>query len=133
MTELIFFDGSSQKQLICVVRVRRGIVEATVRPIRNVLTDLRLNIDIPPTKSQRAEYLAVLEALNSINSYEHHTITGDCENVILQLVGINRVSDPILKKFHHKAHQLINTRGLDVSFEHIARKENLAGIELDGR
>lgn len=87
---------------------------------------------ISRTTSQRAEYAALIYALSTIEGYEEYEIIGDCENVILQMKGINRVKGD-MRYFYSAAQQLINTRGLNVSFKHVPRELNLAGQELDRR
>jgi len=125
---MIYFDGSSPKQIVCV-STSFGVY---VKTLNEALQLLDLDVEIPRTKSQRAEYVALIYALSKIEDYAHHEIAGDCENVILQIQGINKVKDPTLRILYAKAQKLINTRGLDVSFRHILREDNPAGKRIEG-
>lgn len=120
MAKKIYFDGSSRKNLFVVTDHRGRILSEG-------------SVDVPATKSQRAEYKSLIAALRVIDTYKSVVLVGDCQNVILQMQGINRVRDSHLRKLYLEAQELINTRGLNVSFEHVLRDDNLAGLVLDGR
>jgi ribonuclease HI len=125
----LYFDGSAPKYLICVSNGTNHVV----LPLGVVLNTFNLSPTlIKPTSSQRAEYVALIYALSTIEDYEQYEVIGDCENVILQMNKINKVKGE-MKYFHNTAQQLINTRGLNVIFKYVPRDENPAGRELDRR
>jgi len=123
----IYFDGSPKGYCCCVIG-------STVRLKKN--SDLLDEIEFPrdfitSTKSQRAEYLGLIWALMQIYSYQNTVLIGDCENVILQMIGINKTRDYYLQRLQRYAKEFIETNALNVDFEYINRDDNLAGVELE--
>ena len=81
--------------------------------------------------SQRAEYGSLLYALTFVKNYDEHILIGDNENVVFQMNGINKVKSLEMRKLYSTTQKYINTRGLDILFDHVLRDSNIAGIKLD--
>jgi len=134
LEKVIYFDGSP-KGWTCVDREdpnHPGSRDQHYTTNKLLLAGLDLPEDfVTPTSNQRAEYLGLIRALQLITTYEPHLVIGDCENVILQMQGINRVRDKALKTLYDKAIEIIKVRGLNVEFGHVPRDDNLAGVFLE--
>lgn len=133
MTIVIYFDASPKgRGFICTVKVNGTPKGPFFRDISQVLTEVNLPVGmITKSTNQRAEYVALMAALLSIDNYDKHILIGDCENVILQMINVNQVKSGPMLTLNRKAHEVINTRGLDIDCRHVQRDNNQAGILLD--
>jgi len=123
----VFFDGSP-KGYSCIKM--NGV--PTVESNENILRSVGLPISIMGrTKSQRAEYIALIYLLLNVSDYDFHEVTGDCDNVILQMQGANRVKDKTLKILYDKCQEIILKNGLTLEYSHVKRDYNPAGIWLE--
>ena len=79
-----------------------------------------------------AEYFAVLHALARARrlGLKSLTLYSDSQLVIRQLNGKYRIKEPRLQALAQKVRE--TTKGMQITFIHISREENLAGIVLEG-
>ena len=123
----LYSDGSP-KGWLCVKKDDEYIVSEN----KKLLESIGLSTDfVPRTKSQRAEYLGIIHALQLVDTYDTVMIVSDCENVILQMLAINRCKDRSLQVLNNIAHKIIKDRGLTIGFELVEREENPAGVYLE--
>ena len=123
-----YYSDGSPKGWLCVKKDN----EYTILENKKLLEKIGLSADfVPRTKSQRAEYLGIIHALQLVDTYDTVMIVSDCENVILQMLGINRCKDRSLQVLNNIAHKIIKDRGLTIGFEPVEREENPAGVYLE--
>ena len=131
MTAVIYFDATP-KGVVCTVKVNGTPKGPFFRVIIEVLKEVMLPLGlVTKSTNQRAEYVGLIAALLLVDNYNKHILIGDCENVILQMTGTNKVKSGPMLTLNLKAHEIINTRGLDISYRHVRREHNQAGIALD--
>ena len=131
MTTVIYFDGTP-KGVVCAVKVNGTPKGPFFRVITEVLKEVNLPQDlITESTNQRAEYVALIAAMLLVDSYDKHILIGDCENVILQMTGENRIRSGPMLTLNQRAHEIINIRGLDIDCRHVLRGHNQAGNALD--
>ena len=123
----VYYDGTP-KGYSCIDMGNGPRIRSNI----NILTSVSLPENFIGTRSnQRAEYVALIYALQSIKSYTEYTLLGDCENVVFQMLGINKIKDHHLRQLNEIANAIIQLRGLQVNFDHVDRDNNPAGRYLE--
>lgn len=131
MTTVIYFDATP-RGMTCLVKVNGLPKGPLFRGIPQVLAEVNLPVElVTESTNQRAEYVALIAALLLIDNYDKHILIGDCENVILQMTGENKVKSGPMLTLNLKAHEVINMRGLNIEYRHLLRENNQAGVALD--
>lgn len=76
--------------------------------------------------NNRAEYLAVINALDYLTAFEpqHILVMSDSQLVVYQLTGAYAVKSPEMAKLANRVFELVNRLGCPVEFRWIPRSEN---------
>lgn len=77
--------------------------------------------------NNRAEYRAVLSAIESLDPHAMAEIKMDSENTCFQLKGERRIKDPHLADLNTQIQSVVQKNHLSVTYTWIPRRENRAG------
>jgi len=133
----IYFDGSPKLSGLYSIydteeeKKKKNIIIGTGELYMIMPDDFQYTFPSHSTKitCNVAEYFACYLALLNVKSYERCLLIGDSQRVVNQMM--NKEQTKVLKRFKNFGDYMIKRYGLNVTFEHRYRDDNIAGVYLE--
>jgi len=112
-----FVDGSGKGRVVCVNEAKTKVIDKFTRA----------------TTNNEAEWEAVLAALGYVGEGCSVEIRSDSLDVVKWVRGEYKTRDQRMKEYKERVLFMVKQKRLQVTFVHVPREENLAGMVMEGK
>ncbi len=112
-----FVDGSGTGRIVAVNGAKTKVLDKFTRAKTN----------------NEAEWEAVLLALGYVGNQTTVELKSDSLDVVKWMDGSYKTRDDRMRAYKERVQFMIKQKGLTVTFVHVPREENLAGLVMEGK